>query len=161
MAHVGVVYPVIFRRDFNLNVFANWVGWSKYYIFFFRFLPSGDANTLDNFQFTLGPETYPDSKSITWISPYYAVPVFQFKVEILVQINDGKTYTKTGGLFSKTGGLIFSWTWSVANDEHRPNFPFNQPVTVTYWNPEWFDYKPSGTLLICQPWEWVDGAPHP
>lgn len=158
MAHIGGVYPVAFRRDFNLNLLSNSFGWPRWYRLTFRFLPPGTANTVNNFTFLCGPETYPDKNSINWESPLYTIPIFAYKVKIIVQINNGKQFFKGGELIQKNAGTILAWHWQDANDYRYPNFDTFTDVKADFYNTDWFDDPPDHVKAFTFPFTWAEGA---
>lgn len=160
MAHVGALGPVIFRRDFNLNVNNNAGGFFRRYLATLHQLPAGVANIVNGFQFDCGPEAYPDSKTITWESPLLLVPIFAFKVKLIAQINNGKNYFKGVELHQKNAGLIFAGHWPRLEDLQGPNFPFFTTLQLDFWNTDWFDSAPVNVTCEAPGKTWNDGPPH-
>lgn len=150
---------MIYRRDMNLNVDNNVSGWYKRQITRLFDIPPGVANTLNGVFWDVGPATYPDVHTIDWVSPLLATPIFQYKIHLFAQINDGKTYFKGLEIIQKNAGIIYAGHWRNLGEQWFPRFVSSQPLSLDFYDNDWFDSPPESLTVISRGKAWVDGPP--
>lgn len=161
MAHKGKLFPVVFRRDWNLNVNNNNDGWPNRFLLNFLNLPTGFGSLAGQFTYDCGPGTVRFISEMRWVSDPIDFRIFTFHAEISVFIPQPSYYNRRIRLYEDHVGLIL---------ELR-NFPdgnkalgfFNSFANgVVFWDPTFFDAIPTSTAINTVPRNkrWIDGPPH-
>ena len=156
MAHIGNFYPVLFRRDFNLNVNTNRIGWPRRWILTF-----GQASFLSFSTWDLGPDIQSALASISWLSIKRTLGPFGWQVEFRVTIRPGgATYLLEWFVYdAATGATVASWK-NNRTDLDVPSTGSRDDVVLVSENPVYF---PSGLAIGSVRTErkvWGDGPPH-
>jgi len=155
MAHIGNVWPVHFRRDFNLNATNNRFGWANRYLAVASVLGTGFGPVLNGAQFLCDPQPQPRLDELAWQSPYKLLGLFFYRATLLCQIVKGLYFYKELSYEVSGHGIIL-----VVSLEHNvppiyPNFFSETNAHVVYWSPNWFDAQPFVSPAP-RPWDWVD-----
>jgi len=154
MAHKGNPYPVLLRRDWNLNVSVNWVGFPRRYILHF-----GHAGFLTNTFWDMGPDVLSAPRIMTWQSAPREKGPFVWQTEFNAQINaDGQTYRKFFRVFDfNTAAVVLQWR--VEQSERAPGLSPWVPFLESE-NPIYFPQGVSLGEITCNPKLWTDGPPN-
>ena len=160
MAHKGKLAPVLFRRDFNLNVFTNDDGWARRAIVHWAQLPTGPGGIWSNSTWDCGPDQVTAIDTVTWESDHVRKFGIVWWTQFVIQIPGNFDYNKWIRMQTDAFGLVLEITYE------RINFPrygpsLSEPRAVTVWQPGIFDNFPAGALeSTFRPKFWADGPPH-
>jgi len=160
MAHKGVFGPILDRRDFNLNVSSNAVGFPQNWNVFLGDLPLGNAHVLSGHGFLVGPDFQAAPSTVGWRSVPRAIGIFFWQIEMLATINpDGRSYTKTLEISVPLTASVWKIGYAVELDDvERPNFR-GFPKTI-FWNPLYFNQEPNPFIVFIFFRRWGDPVPH-
>jgi len=161
MAHIGKFYPVVFRRDLNLNIDNNSNGWPRWAHGVLNFTSSGFGQVVSGKVFVCGPESYPRNDTMQWVSGLYRYGLFFYRMELIVQITDGLNFFRQVIINVQGHGdiLVVNWPHAGAFDESL--WFFGIGGTVEFWSPDWFDFEPPGVETEVRPLLWTEGATFP
>jgi hypothetical protein len=160
MAHAGKFYPVIFRRDWNLNVISNQTGWANRYIVRLFTHTGGFGSAAYPFVYQCGPGVESPFGTMRWSSQVVHTLIFDFQVTLAADFGPtGAFYNKTGKLSELSVGTITSWRQG-AEKPIDPGWPTPEGGTTIFWDPLWFDADPALWLSSIAPKRWADGPPH-
>jgi hypothetical protein len=160
MAHVGKTWPVVNRRDFNLNVPRNDVGWANRYHVTLTILPPGIGNALQGSEWECGPSGVDPIDRMFWGSDPELIGGFVFDVILTASIVDGQRYIKRCQIREAISGVILNL--ELANDP-MPTFPI-WPIRFTwktiFRDPFFFTGDGFANDVDAIPKLWSDGPPH-
>jgi len=160
MAHKGKIYPVLFRRDFNLNIFDNDIGWARRYLAKTTFNATGKGRLLSDFVFDCGPDTYPVVNHIEWESDWYDIGLHTYRLTVTVQLVHGSQYIRTLRYDEDVNGTVLDLQFAGEFPEDHPNFRPGELLSINYWDPTFFDRQPSFVQGFVPEKRWGDGEPH-
>jgi hypothetical protein len=160
MAHKGNLYPVLFRRDWNLNVVSNNDGWpNRYIVRLFQF-GQGFGTFAFPGVYQCGPATESPHGRMLWRSQVYMNAAFSFVVELSSDFGPrGQWYNKTGQLFELHVGVIATWRIDVEKTT-EPGFGGSEHGATIFWDPAWWFSEPQLWASTYVPKLWADGPPH-
>lgn len=160
MAHVGQFFPVLFRRDFNLNVLTNRAGFARRYIATSNFVATGIGAILSGQQFDCGPDTQFDPRTIIWESDLMRLGLFFYRCTLLAQITTDSTYIKQTIYNVQGHGDILILQWQLQDFLRSPGFGLDFTGRILFFSPDWFDSFSSQPSCDAAPKLWSDGPPH-
>jgi hypothetical protein len=160
MAHKGNPYKVLYRRDWNLNVTTNRVGWGNYYYCRTVAFGTGFGTFVRDQIWECGSALTAPGNVQLWASDPRFIMGFQFHVEITVGFEtDQASYRKRGKLFEDHYGVIC--IWRIGSDGTRtPGFDWQFGGTTLFADPAWFDSDPFMSVSPITVKKWTDPAPH-
>jgi hypothetical protein len=160
MAHVGITWPVVTRRDFNLNVNSNNVGWANRYKVTLNILPPVIGNGLQGTEWECGPSGVSPIDRMFWASDPDLFGGFVFDVIITASIVDGQRYIKRCQIREAVNGVILNL--ELANDPSPffPVWPVFHTWKTIFRDPFFFTGDGFANQVNCLPKEWADGPPH-
>ena len=161
MAHIGRLAPVLFRRDFNLNVENNNNGWARRCIIHWAQFPTGPAGIWSNSTWDCGPDLQTGLAEITWRSDQVLKFAIHWWSEFQIRIPDHTYYRRFLRLQTLELGLALEV--ELIDQVIRPDYGriFFDNRRVTFWDPAFFDQFPAGALISpVRPKLWADGPPH-
>lgn len=160
MAHKGKRWPVLYRRDMNLNVSNNSIGWARRYLTFITWTSSGPGQRLSGFEFDCGPDEYPAIDKIVWRSGFVSVGIDRWQLTLTSQIVGGKRFKRTAVYELALYGRVLELFLFAATDPDHSGFLQAGQCRVDFWDDNFFDFAP--VLPLAFPFEkrWTDGAPH-
>lgn len=160
MAHKGNPYPVLFRRDWNLNVQRNNDGYANRYLCTLNFeLVRGFGTLSSRFIYDCGPATFFPPNEMRWDSGVVnPAGFFSFRL-VLRSFLGTHGYNKRIDLIESTAGTIASWNrqldgLAITNFEPTPD------DRCLFFSPTFFDNSPPPHTAICPAKVWADGPPH-
>lgn len=160
MAHKGKFYPVLLRRDWNLNVQTNRVGFANRYILTPKYGVTGFGTLPAARIWDVGPADDSVFGTMRWASPSLNIGPFTFHFIVISTIDPGgATYTSTIQEYEDHVGLILTAEIGPPGT-HGVNFAFLTPSAVIYFDPTFFDGKPFMDLFKIRQKLWSDGVPH-
>lgn len=145
MAHSGKIFPLHFRRDFNLNVNTYQQGLPNVYILSFARnwgdpLPDPLAGTT----FRCTPDQSPVPERLVWTSAAVHSAGHTFRARFELTLSGTKTVANRFILITDaTLGLIWQLRSGPPDDTFSPFASFYLPTTY-YWNPAYFHTAPAG-----------------
>jgi len=143
MAHSGKIWPVLFRRDMNLNTGPSYhLGWAKYYRTFFSFNALGLGMFLSGVDFDCGPDTYPLLGRIVWQSKFKRIGAEFYQLTLTVDIIGGKRFKRTARYDEAIAGKVLEMDYPAATDPDHSDFLQGALCNVTFWNDNFFDFMP-------------------
>jgi len=160
MAHKGNPFPVLFRRDWNLNVNNNNNGWANRYIAKLFKGTTGFGTLATQFTYDCGPSKVTFVSQNTWESQVVHFGLFDFQVKLHADIAPGQsTYINRCELIEQHVGQIAEWRMI---EDGTQVIGFFQTLTAAdlYWDPAWFDSEPFLINSLIRPKTWSDGPPH-
>lgn len=160
MAHIGNPAPVIFRRDFNLNVRTYNDGWSNRYIATLTQLPLGIGNQLVGSQWDCGPGTIVAADTMVWQSLPQLIGIFAWDILLTATITGGTSYIKGFQVREAISGVVGIFRCTNDPAANGPNFPFFNTWSSTFLDPFFFHPPGSGGQVNCVRKEWALGPPH-
>lgn len=160
MAHVGKFWPVLFRRDFNLNLQNNALGWARRYLAFFTFNCLGTGQNLSGAGFDCGPDEYPDPLSMLWRSGFIRVGAELYELSLRATVVNGRKFKRTATYDNALAGKVLELQWFDPPEGDHPNFPVGPEVKVVFWNLAFFDFEPQFPQAFVFEKRWKDGPPH-
>jgi len=143
MAHKGKIWPVLFRRDMNLNENNYALGWARYYRTFFSFNALGLGMFISGVDFDCGPDTYPAIDTIVWQSKFKRVGAEFYQLTLTVQIVGGKRFKRTARYDEVIAGKVLEMDYPPGTDPDHSGFLPGALCNVTFWNEFFFDFKPA------------------
>lgn len=161
MAHKGKTWPVLFRRDLNLNVETNDDGWSNRVIVTYPVLPTGFAGFWSLSHWDCGPGGFLPPNLIEWKSELALKFGLHWFTRLEVAINNGIDYTRILTLNTIEFGVTAKWL-ILLNHWMQPTWqtPF-VPTTLLVYDPAFFDTPPNDMFgLGIRPKVWSEGPPH-
>jgi hypothetical protein len=160
MAHKGQLYPVLFRRDWNLNLVTNKNGFANRYIFTPTDSTTGFGTLCRGQHFDCGPATNRFVSEMHWLSQVIRIGPLSFQVELHANINpDRQTYDTTIDIIVQEVGVIATIRRGFAYST-LCNFDRQQFDRTIYWDPHFYDSYPALENSICPPKFWFEGPPH-
>lgn len=160
MAHAGKLYPVLFRRDWNLNIETNRQGWANRYIFTPLDETTGFGTLIRGRRFDCGPATNSFVSLMTWTSQVEHIGIFDFQIALHADIIPGKSaYSVTFDIIEQHVGVIATVRRGTG-PLLQPGFQQRLFDDTIYWDPHWYDSYPSLEHSRCGPKLWADGPPH-
>ena len=151
---------MLFRRDFNLNVQNNNIGFANRYTVHLAFpFNSGPGTILDKTHWDCGPGTFFLPAEMRWESDVSKFLIFHFFVRVQAFISGGQVFRRFGQVWETTSGLILEWRLSP-DFWPNPNFVQSAFSVITFFNPAYFDHQPQPQPLTIDPKVWADGPPH-
>ena len=160
MAHKGRQWPVAFRRDFNLNVPTNNLGWARRYIGYITFMAQGLGGAVSGVEFDCGPDFQSQPNELDWSSEFKRIGLFFYKMELITQINDGLHYFRQVSINVSGHGTILVCDWPPQENPNVPGWPAGFYINVVFWSPDWFDFEPFGVSPTVAPKVWTLPPPH-
>lgn len=161
MAHKGRLWPVAFRRDWNLNLTTNTLGWANRYVGHVSSVHfSGQGGVISGFEFDAGPSDDSTFPSLLWQSSYQHIGTSLWRVELLAQIVGGQTFFRQVGFEVKNFGIVLVINLPGSTTEHFPGNFSADAASAAFWSPEWYDFDPSPISVRFRPKDWQDGQPH-
>ena len=142
MAHKGKIYPVLYRRDMNLNRPNNSVGWAKYYRTFFSFNSLGLGMFLSGLDFDCGPDTYPAIDTIVWQSKFKRHGAEFYQLTLTAKIVGGRGFDRTARYDEVIAGKVLELKYPRATDPDQSGWLPGALCQVTFWNDNFFDFEP-------------------
>jgi len=160
MSHKGSFYPVLFRRDWNLNVLTNDNGYANRYIVTLPQLGTGPAGIWSNSTWDCGPATLAPQNTMLW----KADPALKFGVHWWVEVDSliqpSSTYRRRGRMMTAEFGVIAEWR-NGSDGVFFPGFPPQAGGALIMWDPGFFDAAPSTLIFtLIRPKIWSEGPPH-
>lgn len=157
MAHIGRVWKLAKRRDFNLNVQTNNDGWADRYVGHIRFFAFGIGAVLNQVDFTCGPSFNSQVDELDWQSEFKRLALFFYKMELLVQIPNGKSFLRQISFNISGHGTILVAEWPTIYPRDFPGFPIGRELTIKFWSEDWFDAEPKSMIANLAPVTWAAG----
>jgi hypothetical protein len=156
MAHKGHFGPVIFRRDFNLNVQSNDAGWLDGWQWFFRLLPGGVAHVLAGRFIASFPAKLSSVNSLLWRGPpaVHGARFWEVGLEVTIPPT-GDRYLNKWTLYEATVNVVWQIDYTAPLDDSRRPRLYGAPST-TYYNPLYFDQKPNALEVFYRQMLWAD-----
>jgi hypothetical protein len=161
MAHKGRLWRLAFRRDWNLNLPTNTLGWADRYLAHCTSVHfSGTGGVINGFQFECGPMEEFDDHTLRWQSKPILIGLNVIRLTLKVQINDTKRYVKTMQYDRAGTGIMLALSSPVIDPVEPAGF-YSQPIVmVDFWDPGSFDFDPSPVAWTGRPKDWLDPPPH-
>lgn len=160
MAHIGKAGPYVFRRDFNLNVDNNALGWARRCIVHWGAFPTGPAGIWSNSTWDCGPDVFLAPDSLTFDSERVLKFGVHWFSQFSVQITARDEYRRRIRLITVEFGTILEITYGLRRDPRYGPQSF-EGRAITVWDPDFFDQFPGGALeSTFRPKLWSDGPPH-
>lgn len=161
MPHAGKPAPVLFRRDWNLNVFNNNDGFSNRYIWRPKSFTTGFGTLIDAYTWDMGPATKILFSTMEWRSPVLPVGHFDFVTYLQVEIRPtGKGYEKTVNVDEQHVGNIYRGRIDRLDAVYPKMSNFEADGVTLFWDPAWYDRDPQYYAGNFRRKFWVDGPPH-
>lgn len=160
MSHKGKFYPVLFRRDWNVNLVTNRNGFANRYIFTERDSTTGFGVLIRGRKFDCGPATNRFVSEMHWLSQVISIGIFDFQVELKANfVAPWVGYDTTIDIIEQHVGVIATIRRYKKGD---PVIGFAQRLfdSTEYWDPHWYDSYPALEQSTCVPKTWADGPPH-
>lgn len=161
MAHKGKLGPVLFRRDWNLNVDSYDDGYGNRYITTTH-TPTGGLGTIVAHDiWDCGPATFAVPNIMFWLSDVHTHGIADFQVRMeSVILPGGSSYDHYGYLFELHVGTISKWRWGPSHMTDPVFFNVSGLGTTISWDPAWFDSDPMFYNNTPSIKRWIDGPPH-
>lgn len=145
MAHKGQLGKVLFRRDWNLNVFTNNDGWGNRTLVHWPAFPNGLASIWNNTTWDCGPATFTAPNKMTWESDHRHRLATDWFTQFQVEINPNDSYTRYLRLITEQDGIILEITYGVTRvPAYGPTLQTDRKITS--WNENFFDSFPATAL---------------
>lgn len=160
MAHKGNPYPVGFRRDLNLNVNNNNVGWANRYIVTLTRLPPGPGHAMQGSVWDCGPEQLTPADTIFWVADPQIFGPTAFDVILSAPIDNGRSYRRRIEIREAFVGTILRMEMINDPDPKHPGFPLFQTWNVLFRDPVFFTGNGFANQIQALPKVWSDGPPH-
>lgn len=160
MAHKGRLYPVGFRRDLNLNVDNNNVGWANRYLVRLDRLPPGIGHALEGSDWDCGPQQVTPGETIFWVADPDIFAPFSYDVIISAPIDGGVSYRRRCEIREAFSGTILRLEMINDPTPVTPGFPVLQTWRVVFRDPFFFTADGFALQVNAIPKRWADGPPH-
>jgi hypothetical protein len=161
MAHVGLDYPVVFNRDWNLNRVTNRGGWAHRNLVVFKQFPQGIGNAFLGLTWDCGPDYVNTFGELSWDSPTRPLAGKNFFCRLRLVIGaDNAQYRQWVELWEFAGPVMLSCEIAVGEITRNSDWRWDQGLTNRAWNPLYFDGTTALTICTILPKRWADGAPH-
>lgn len=147
MAHRGNRYRLAFRRDFNLNVNSNHLGWAERYSLHVVSLNPFGGHPLDNTDWVLGPMYELSPNLLTWDSDVQHRGGRDWQWRFTDTITAAASvHDRHVQLFSPPGNLAAEWLL-LHNVRTDNTFIYGSAASLVYRNPAVLSFDPiqSGT----------------
>ena len=157
MAHIGQAYEVAFRRDWNLNLDQNRLGWGRYYTLWDEHVSTSPFGSAQPQPWMSGsPVEHTMTPFYTWTWPTF--PFSGHDVSAVLQINKPPTSeSDVYAEFNLYWGATHVMRMTIAGQHtwFRGSFPFFpgcQPDVVN-WSPVGVN-GPSLATITARLWRW-------
>lgn len=160
MAHKGKLYPVAFRRDFNLNVQSNNDGWGNRELIHWGQFPTGPAGFWSNSNWDCGQAPQPFATALLWRSEQVRKFGILWWSEFQVTITGNVRLLPQIRLQTVEFGMILEVSY---DPQERPVTSAKTGINpvITFWDTGFFDEFPVGAEGSTWRWKfWADGPPH-
>jgi len=160
MAHKGVLWPVGFRRDLNLNVTNNNDGFANRYLVTLNILPPGPGHALVGSMWDCGPEQVTPADTIFWVADPQIFGLSSFDVILSATIIGGTTYEKRIRIREAFSGTVLILQCNNDPAPSGPNFPFFANWTAIFFDGFYFTSGGFANQINAAKKRWADGPPH-
>lgn len=160
MAHIGSAYPVVDRRDFNLNVKTNGQGFAHRYLCTLTRLPPGIGNGLQGTTWDCGPDGVDPIERLFWGSDPRFVGPFVYDTILTATIVNGFEYIKRFEIREAISGTILRLQLDRDPSPSFPNFSLLQTWNVIFRDPFFFSSDGFQNQINAIQKTWADGPPH-
>lgn len=161
MAHVGKLWPLAFRRDYNLNVSTNQRGLANRYLVQLVVASKGPGLVLDQSRWDLPPPFESPVGTLIWKAPVQEFGFgLRYWIEFHVQIQADSTYWNRGQVWSDNFGiLVADWNWGPRGTR-TPGVinPFGG--SMLFWDDQHFFTNPFLDASAIDEKFWSAGPPH-
>ena len=160
MAHIGKIWKLLFRRDVNLNVVTNQLGWANRYLLACQFPFNGGPGTLlENVVFDCGPGVVSFPDTITWPSQVEHILIFDFSCRLEAEISNTEfPYAKRLYISEAHIGVILIMRFAPF-PTGLSSFPPAFGNTIEFFDTDFWDRQPLPPVCRPTPKLWIDGAP--
>jgi len=160
MAHKGKAFPVLFRRDFNLNISNNNNGWKRRYLVSLTGLPAGPGGLINGFVFDCGPDSYPLVDRVSWQSLFEQFGLLFFSIQLTADIVNN-SYIRKVTIYA--GFALVPILRARVDPVSNPNLPFFPTAgiwTLEFYSTSFWTSPPTNVALTAFEKSWSDGPPH-
>lgn len=157
MAHIGNLYKVLSRRDYNLNIATNRVGYANRYFVRLSTTVQGIGGVLAGTEWTTDPARLSIRDTMIWQTAFERIVGLDWRVQLESIINADFTYTQLGQVALAGVGVVTEWD-CTSDLPRRPFFPTVGNHTI-YYDPDVFASDPKLWQSFTRPWFWADGPP--
>jgi len=160
MAHKGSIWPVLYRRDLNLNIQNNSIGWPRRFLGRLDFSVGGVGSIVAGKTFDCGPDFYSQINEIDWQSDFRQIGVAKYRMEILVQVVRNREYFRQVSIGVQNQGTILVCEQFDNFHPDHPGFNNGAEMKVVFFSTDWFDHQPPFLTGTFKEKRWTDGPPH-
>ena len=151
MAHRGKVYPVAFRRDWNLNVHTNRIGFAKDYNFYYDSLTVGVWPGLVGAVFVCSeqPQSVPDL--LEWASDYMPADGYLWRVRMQQRLTSHAPATEQPSTFVDRSDIGNVYEAVIRTAQPGSDFSQDLSAHTVFWDSSVYPVDPAIYLSSIQP----------